>query len=205
MKFLRNEKLATGRVSSVHERVQADERVQKRVCFTSKHSFARIVPSCVSLSSLSLPLSGSIPPSTFLSVPPMRAHVSAPTTCVTRTISRIRRRVASLSFPTPLGKRPPTNRTSPRVKTLNCTARGRRGAREGLVTDERGLEGGKKNRSKLKQWSRQIIRFPRILLTNSRGGWVRGENIDGDPPPRTPVIGTLECGYCKAKKFYLKR
>lgn len=40
------------------------------------------------------------------------------------------------------------------------------GVREGRVTNGPGV--GKKNRSKLKQWSRQIIRFPRILLTKIR-------------------------------------
>lgn len=112
------------------------ERVEKRVCFTSKHSFARIVPSCASPSS-DLSSSPRSPPfrcSRSLARGP--AHVPASTTCVTRTISRIRRRVASLSFPTPLGKRPPTNRTSPRVKTLNCTER------VGVSATDRGL--GKK-------------------------------------------------------------
>lgn len=117
------------------------ERVEKRVCFTSKHPFARI------RTFVCLPLQQSLILSSFVSLSFLfvfrtgLAHVPASTTCVTRTIWRIRRRVASLSFPTPLEKRPPTNRTSPRVKTLNCTGRVG-GVREGRVTNGPGV--GKK-------------------------------------------------------------
>lgn len=141
-------KFASVQDSSGNEYKRAVERVEKRVCFTSKHSFARIgtlvlpppplSPSSPIRSSLFDRLCPSNQEHTF-----RLDHV-----CYSLRSSRIRRRVASLSFPTPLGKRPPTNRTSPRVKTLNCA-----GVAEGVWAKgaSRVVGGWEKNRSKLKQ------------------------------------------------------
>lgn len=132
----------------------SEERVEKRVCFTSKHSFARIgtlvvPPPPPPLFPPSLPLVRSSPFDRLC--PSNQEHTfRLDHVCYPLRSSRIRRRVASLSFPTPLGKRPPTNRTSPRVKTLNCA-----GVAEGAMWAKgasRVVGGGwEKNRSKLKQ------------------------------------------------------
>ena len=88
---------------------------RKRVCFTSKHSFARIVPSRASLSStISLSL---------LSIRLSNEEHTLQTR--PRVLPGTRSRVydeewPAFHFPTPLGQQAArTNRTSPRVKTLD--------------------------------------------------------------------------------------